>query len=453
MKFLIAIGHNIKNPVLSISNFFVDDFGTKNIHPFAHTIQNICFLASQKPSQLDSRNKNYILWDGSPIHPDTAFSSIMPIPDASRKMADYLNDVQTGKTTSNFSGIFGCASIEANGKCVIASDPLSQYSVFFVSDQNRYLFSNSLHLIEKACKLLRISVTRDFTSNAYEIAFGAGGWTRTGLSRVFKMPPNHYMRYDQGKVDFLRNHFSVFSDRHNAATYSSKIRIAADSLKSSALAMSKLLPNEGLVLDLSGGKDTRLVLGAQLAAQPNNFSVFLGGPSGGDDQKTASRLVCHYNLDSVNFLSNIGADENISAIEAARRAAYRYMGTSNQYQAELGTLTLSGCAQVRGGASEGRTRSFYNYPSGKRLKKILSYSSHVREAGLSPSFFKKLRHYATSKRTENKLTALILARGKAIHRFFHTDFLKSAHESILSNIMWLKEQGVAGKNLADTYYI
>ena len=455
MKFLIALGQQNGRANLHPSKFTSEDFGVDGSAAFFTQVKNTYVLCSQRPKGYNTPQDKIILWDGAPIDQNIAFSSLMPAPDAAQRFAEYIEAVSSGRAQKRFAGVFGCAQISADGTCVITTDPLSQYSFFFLSHGNQHLFSNSLHLVEKACKLLNIPASRDFASSAYEAAFGVGGWTRTGLTGVNKIPPNHYMIYAHGKINFEQFKPSPFFARPNSLQYKQKIHVAAESLKNRARALSQSLPEQGLVLDLSGGKDTRLILGAQMATENSNFHVFLGGSKEGADQKAASRLVEHYNLDSVSFLSTLGPDEEISAIEAARRAAYRFMGTSNHYQADLGNMRLTGVAQVRGGSSEARTRSFFQLPHGKRRRKVSSYSRHLRKNASPFGFLKDVFDFSTNSENHRKksLVATLLARGRPKHHLFKNEFLQDAYQSIFENIEWLSDNNVAHENLADAYYI
>lgn len=457
MNFLIALGapglEKIRN--LQPSNYSSSDFGVANLSPCLFNRQDIYVVTSREPDKLQSGENEVILWDGSIVDHDTAFSTIMPVPDAYDRIKRYIESIKERREPTGYSGVFGCAQITNDGRFYIACDQLSQYAIFHAHINGTRLFSNSLHLIEKTAKLLNINISRDFASNAYEAAFGAGGWMRTGLSQVEKIPPNHFVSYEQGEVKFIPNVSSAYALQPSQAKYQSRIQYAAKQLKNSALALSKAFPEQGLVIDLSGGKDTRVLLGAQLATGEKNFHVFLGAQPGNPDYEVASNLVSYYDLDSAYFPSNIAAKEHISPVDVARRAAYRYMGTSNLYQSDVGLNTLSGVAKVRGGSAEGRTKAFFLYPDGKRKRMILRYGRVIKHGWGEVSEL----HRAVSKfipnyqKREKLLTAMIMSRGKRGHFLFRTEFLQSAYKSVLSNIEWLREHDVAAENLADAYYI
>lgn len=454
MKFLIIFGKTNLAEKLHPSRFSSEDFGVHCSDAFSTQVRNTYVLCSQRPSNYKTPDDKIILWDGAPINQDVAFSSRMHVPDAPDRISQYIETVVAGRAPEKAAGIFGCAQISANGTCIIMPDPLSQYSFFSLTNGNQHFFSNSLHLIEKACKLLGVSISRDFACTAFEAAFGIGGWTRTGLAGVNKIPPNHFVVYQQENLNFVPFKSSVFLNRPNSQQYEQKARLASESLKNSAIALSKSFPEQGLVLDLSGGKDTRLLLGAQMTAESGNFHVFLGGTTGGADQQAASRLVEHYNLDSVQFLSTIGSEERILAIDTARRAAYRFMGTSSLYQSDLGESHLTGVAQVRGGSSEARTRSFFRLPRGKKRRKALAYDRRI-NSDSQFSLFEYLFKFRIdkAKREKEQLVAALISRGRPKHHLFRREFIKDAHQSITKNIEWLAENNVARENLADAFYI
>lgn len=454
MKFLIGLGQPRHPLRLNSADCSARDFGVRIETPLFRWQKDTCVLCSETPDGFVSDGDDIVLWDGAPIDTDTAFSPLLPVPDAARRMKQYLDAVVADTLQNAPSGVYGAAVIRADGTCVIATDPLSQYAFFYLSTGDIHLFSNSLHLIERACELLNIAVKRDFASNAFEAAFGAGGWSRTGLKGVQKIPPNHYMAYKDGTVQFAPLNTGVFCGHHHARDYRDRTQGAATRLKNNAQALSAALPEQGLVLDLSGGKDTRLILGSFLASGAYPFHVFVGGAAGGADREAANRLTHHFNLDSVQYLSNLAPDEDISAVEAARRAAYRTMGTSNLYQTVIGRQQITGVAQVRGGTSEGRTRSFFTRPKPRKLRSIRRYRDRMANGGNDPSFLKRMAHRLVStEAADRQLAALLVSRYRQAHFLFTDAFLADAYHSITANIEWLQNHGVAMENLADTYYI
>lgn len=454
MKFLIVLGPCDRGK-LDHTNFSPGDFGNHYTSLFQRQLEDTFILSDETPEYPGPTGQDLIMWDGAPICDDLAFSTLLPNADAGRRMNRYIADLQAGSISQHVSGVFGCARVSPDGTCIIAPDPLSQYAIFFLKHGNTFLFSNSLHLIERAGQLLGIKPSRDFASNAFEAAFGVGGWTRTGLAGVHKIPPNHYVMHRQGATNFTAFRGAVTNSRTGHDQYRHHVSVAANSLKESAQAMSRTLPNGGLVLDLSGGKDTRLVLGAHLAANIRNFHVFLGGAANGPDQRAARQVARHFGLDRVQFLSNVEAGETISAIECARRAAYRSMGTSNQYQAALGRLKLAGSAQVRGGCSEGRTRAFFPSAGLKRRLKALHYATRFDPSSGRSDILRRLNSSldALRQRPSQVLAALLTYRGGKAHKLFRPAFLHDAFNDIEQQVRWLQDLGVARKNLADAYYI
>ena len=455
MKFLIATNGSDFSNRLNPKQFADHDFGVGCSEIFSLQNEGLYVISSQKPYNCSASEDDLVLWDGAAIDRDIAFSAVSPVVDAGDRLSRYVESISLNKAPLNLTGVFVGVKVSADGSFTITPDLLSQYAVFYICLGGQYLFSNSLHLIEKACLLLGAPKSRDFACSAYEVAFGVGAWTQTGLCGVHKIPPDHYVAHNRSWTNFVKFPSRVFNQRPDQSVYMDKLIIAAESLKNSMASLSRASPETGLVLDLSGGKDTRLILAAQLATQYNNFHVFLGGKKGGPDQQTASRLVTHYNLDSVDFLSNLQENEHLSAIEVARRAAYRYMGTSNLYQSDLGEGRLSNVAQVRGGSSEARTRSFFPMVNGKRLRKSLSYSLSLSEANSKLNILKHQFELMVRKKkwTKARLLARLLSRGKHKHFLFKKEFLHSSYGYLSNNIDWLFNAGVAQENIADALFL
>lgn len=454
MKFLIATGQTARSLEHHVSAIGPDDFGVACDRPFWRRAGELGIVSSHAPV-VAGDGTSMLLWDGAPVDGDMGFSHLLPAADTATRLTRYMDGLSSHREAQNWSGVFGCAHITAQGHCRVASDPLSQYSFFFLPLGRDLLLSNSIHLIEKVGDLLGARPARTFEACAYEAAFGVGGWHRTGLSGVEKMPADHYLDVSGGQRRFIRYAGSTFSGEHPATSYSQQLQDALQKQIGNAAALQKALPDGGLVLDLSGGKDTRLVLGAQLATGRNSFQVFLGGAAGGADQQAASRLVNHFDLDNVQYLSNLAVDEMINAERAARRAAYRYMGTANGCQADLGSEQLRGVAQVRGGCSEARTRSFFELPRGKRRRKILAYSRKLEGNVADRSFFHRVREALVFGAGDpaRLLVAKLVSRGRRHHPYFTGDFLSAAQASIRGNVESLLDQGINPHDLADSYYI
>ncbi len=452
MRFLLAINLEKTGFSPQKNDFNASDFGGYVQTPDVIKNDGMLIISSAPASKHDG---HLFLWDGAPIDRDIAFSPLMPVSDAPTRFHGYLSALEKGEMPDQLTGVFCCASVSPDGAMIISPDTLSQYALFYIVRGQKHYFSNSLHLLEKTCQLEGSALSRDFVSSAFEMALGVGGWTHTGLAGVHKIPPHHYVRYKNNRVKFIP--FSLEPLRNVVQEdYQQNLERAVEQQILSASAMRRALPDGGLVLDLSGGKDTRLVLGAQLAAGSKNIEVFLGGASDGEDQKAARRLVRHFGLHSVQYLNNIG-EESLSAIEAARRAAYRFQGTSNLYQADLGRCRLSGVAQVRGGASGGRTRSFFPYlPVGfhdflpKALKIAAQSFRYHNPWSLVGLYRNEMGKFLKPSRL---LPKMIMKRGGRIHYLYQQDFLHQAFHSIQTQFEWLLALGVPENDLGDLYYI
>ncbi|PCI64737.1 MAG: hypothetical protein COB37_00125 [Kordiimonadales bacterium] len=456
MKFLIAIdSHNAGFPQ-RLAQFSASDFGGFSPSPYCFKNENTLVLASTEPSATIGPNGDLVFWDGAVIDRDVAFSSLLPVPGAASRLEQYVRSIEKGDIPKNLVGVFGCAVFSEAGAFTIAPDPLSQYAFFCFKDSSRQYFTNCLQLLEKARAVEGRPLVRSFASSAFETVFGLGGLTRTGFSDVYKLLPNHFIRCRRGQVDFVPFPSSVFFGGVSKADYSEKLKEAAEQQRTSARAMRASHADEDLVFDLSGGKDTRLLLGAQLATKAKAVQVFLGGPKGGLDQQAASRLVQHFGLDSVQYSSNVGG-EDIGPVDVARRSAYRFQGTSNLHQTYPGSCQLNNVARVRGTSSEARTRSFFSHQRVMEQKSLLGhFRAYLKGARKNPELaWSKLKlGLQNSKRTpQYLLPAMLVSRGGRLHRFFHKSFLNDAYSSISDDVNWLSAQGVAPENLADTYYI
>ena len=296
--------------------------------------------------------------------------------------------------------------------------------------------------------------SRDFTAGAYEIAFGAGGWTRTGLVGVHRFPSHHYAHWKRGELRFVPfSDMNAFTGDTNPANYDELLTEAAESLLDEARAMASACAPGNLVSDLSGGKDTRLVLATLMAAGLKDFHVFIGGSPNGDDRTTANRVARALNLNSAHYLSNLAVTESISAKESARRGAYRFMGTSNLCQMAIGSNRLAGVAQIRGGTAEGRTKSFYKRSFRKWPAKTMRNYDRMTGRTLPTRVIERITGFISGVPESTMMTAVVLSRGKKTHHLFRPEFFSAAAASVVGNMGELQNNGVADGKLVDAYYI
>ncbi|NVJ99726.1 MAG: hypothetical protein HWE25_16365 [Alphaproteobacteria bacterium] len=452
MKFLIATDVSGKGFKTQASALQSADFGGFLDDLFFEKSDHLMLISSRQPGRVAG---DRVFWDGAAIDRDIAFSGIDPVVDAPERVCRYLHGLLDGQAPNNLTGIFGGALIGADGSVVAAPDPVSQYALFYWQAGDRTIVANCLHLIEAVLRQEGNRASRDFASNAYEFAFGAGAWTRTGLAGVHKVPPHHFVLISGGKLQLNPMPGNLFAPV-DQADYSSLLSAAAGRLKEAASALSARYPGKGLLLDLSGGKDTRLVLGSFLASGNRQFQVFLGGAPDGEDRKIATRLVRHFGLTQGEYLSNLGG-EKLSPIDTARRSAYRFEGTSSLFQAVPGRERLSGVAQVRGGSSEAKTRSFYRLDDAWRPRGLLGGAGGFLSALAKgkPLATERLLADVTGKleTPAQVLPFLLSARGGRVHRFMTRSFLKGAYDSFAGNMAELSALGIPDANLADAYYI
>lgn len=450
MKFLICFSAQSGSKQLSAHHFTDQDFGIASPNAFSTRLGSTTIIGSGPLTKMPgSDGSSTIIWDGAFISDNFAYSNLIkaqpPVP-AEVEIERYLDQIKAGGASKSLSGIFGAARVDEDSSFIIAPDPLSQYAFFHVAHGGQTLISNSLHLIEKACQLLGFPVGRDFTSNAFEAAFGVGGWTKTGLKGVEKLLPGHAL---VGSTNGVRQHRFHNPWREKSGDYHTTMQTAAAGLKKRVESLSRALPDQGLVLDLSGGKDTRLMLSSFLGCGIKNFHVFTGGAKKSSDRQIANALINRFGLKRSEFLSNVAIDEDIDPVTAMARAAYRSMGTSNLFHTALGSKKLMNVAQVRGGCAEGRTKSFFASPDRAKQRKMLNRLRKIEGQKGWSSFLTGL----SSPSFPDRFRAQLLARGKRGHDLFTQPFLKEAALSFQDQLEWLTNEGIGEDDLADAYYV
>lgn len=281
-------------------------------------------------------------------------------------------------------GVFSLVSVEDHSVRVVC-DPLSLYPIWYWKSEGLFICSNNTHLIGALLAELGISVEKDPTFFAWELAFGNNATNSTGYRGINWVPFGHYIEF-------------IHSDASSQVTMRQLKWIADDSLYRSDLTYSQLIDHTSeeiaenvavltdgdfatRVCDLSGGLDTRLLLAAVLNLNRSGKYYFsTWGNEAAADGNVAAALREQYDLRRGIYAFRPPLP-SVPFSTRLRSMLFRTYGCFSQLAGnDLGRRSNRDLLHFNGGCGE-TFRSFYqDYGGSSTLEQRLIAQLHNRGA-------------------------------------------------------------------------
>ncbi len=205
----------------------------------------------------------------------------------------------------------------------LARDALAQYPIFVWQRGGRLCASNNLFFLEWALAKIGEPGSRSVESALYESVLGVGSGNRTRLESVELVAPGNAW--------------------------------VSESLMTFAETLGERAKHEKVVVDRTGGKDSRMVLAALVGAGVHREAEFFtNGPATCADVLAAAPLYERYSLRAARFYKE-NCDKPIDVIEHSRRAVFRHQGCATLLRENPGRLRLLGQSRVHWSCSRPTT--------------------------------------------------------------------------------------------------
>ncbi len=416
----------------------------------AFSVGNFFFLLPQ--SAYRGSGSKLILFDGHATIADKALSAAYRDEKNAEILEDYLHDEIHGRITPQaVSGVF-CAGevLPETGEFSLHLDPLSQYNLLYVDHQKIKIVSNNIYCIEKAMKMAGLATTRSILNAAWEAAVGGCGHLTTGLEEATLTPPDHFVTGNA-----RRNQFGWLKRNRLATRDAPPASETAKSIASSLEAIHNTFGRHDIVYDLTGGIDSRVVLGGSRHSGQRQ-QVFFNNRNSADYDTIIPNLIAQkYALRRADFPTNFNG-ETVTRQQLARRAVFRQQGLTTAYSYSLGCYKLSDICRIRGGVGE-IMRSVY-LPHEPRsikgkLKKLHAIYCLKTMASRIAAFKSSPSRHGALQTNLSSIASLFSQRVGPRAPLFTKDFKNSLYDKTLTTLEQLAQLGITEDNLLNGLYL
>lgn len=256
---------------------------------------------------------------------------------------------------SSSCGEYSCAHV-TDDFVTAHTDSLGANHLYYVDDEFFYV-SNSFEMMFNFCKK-HIKYTYNFDAYINSIFFGFSFYPTTAINEIKLLNIDEYIKIDRMKKNACiekRNYFTFMKDIFNKKIeYQDLVVESAKLIKNNT---SELINEESdkteIVLELTGGKDSRIVLAALLS---NGFTDFLLHTYGGNssfDMRFSSLISCLYGLKYVTY------EYDMSRLSASRRDYLKSAGVTRLADSGHRSFSKKADFTVLTGTYGEASRSYY----------------------------------------------------------------------------------------------
>jgi len=334
-------------------------------------------------------------------------------------------------TASDLGGVFTIAKLGPSN-FRIETDPLGQYTLFYWRSGRSFIVSNNIHLVKALIERIGISTKPSALNVLMNIAHMTAFSTVSPLDPVRMLRPRHSLHLGEGG-SFIETE-SVTVGQLTApkdATYDAAIDRVATRLGEHGKQLAHFSRDHAMhaICDLSGGIDSRMVLGCFLKSQSEQHVRFFSTTSKEGDAPTKDRIVSDFLAQQFNLKNgpalwdsrNSSKDYTIAAKTLS--GSHRYFGAVSVVFEDYGDVYVGNYGRFGGYCGE-HTRSFG--PSGVT---DFSYSN------ISEQF---IDYY--SKRGHGVLTAEGMSAIKAVFQPYILELLQKIDPKLAFTLAYVENR-------------
>lgn len=270
-----------------------------------------------------------------------------------------------GNFENAISGEYSFIAINDN-KLYAGTDPLGAETLFYIDDDNFFCLSNSFEMIYNFCK---DEVDYSFDSYAFLNAmfFGFSFYPTTSIKQIKLLNFNEYIIIDrlERSVKIVEsNYFDFICDvGEKKITYGDLLESCISTLKqNTAQCINHTYDNNRrLVLELTAGKDSRVVLAALLANGFTDFSLRTFGASTSKDFCFSSLIATLFNLEYVEY------ETDVPLLDGVKKYAIHSAGVYRLIDATFASNSLKSDYSIMTGCYGEMSRGYYDKQLFKKI--------------------------------------------------------------------------------------
>ncbi len=255
----------------------------------------------------------------------------------------------------------------------IYTDPNGYRHLYYYSSDEFDVVSNDFEKIFDFLKGRKINLSFSYETTLASILMGVSFFPGTGVKEIKLLNTNEYIHLDLEKRKITiknRNYFDfaefIFNKR---ISRSDLLNIVSSRLKKNALNILEDHADKEKIVEVTGGSDSRLVLGTLLACRFKDFKVYTFGKIDSLDQRVSQQIQNMFGLDTINY------SNDITRLHAAKQrwkiTAGAFLPVDISYRSAFKRKSHLAFAGTGGELSRGYfTKQTYNknYTSAKEIK-------------------------------------------------------------------------------------
>jgi hypothetical protein len=216
------------------------------------------------------------------------------------QLADWCDRYELAKSSDRLTGIYAVASLSAEGSGCVVSDPLGMCVLYIAETSEISVISTRASLTARLITARNEEPERDPIGTGWLAYFGSIVGDRTGFKGVRTVPQGAYAEIDRDRGLRLRTYSGApwrATERSDPADAPELITAVRHDLVR-AVRTAVTLPAGRPSVDLTGGKDTRLILAILLSEDLCDQVTFRTvGPASSRDAVLSQEIARQFDLD------------------------------------------------------------------------------------------------------------------------------------------------------------
>lgn len=226
----------------------------------------------------------------------------------------YCEDVDTlkGVNIPNLeeapSGEYSVINFNKN-EITIFTDPNGYRHIYYYSGVNLEVVSNDFSEIFDFLKSKKVNLSNAHETTLASMIMGVSFYPGTGVHEIKLLNTNEYASIDleKAKVTIKNRNYVEFAESIFSKEIGRRelLNIVTSRLKDAAKYIIRENPTKEKIVEVTGGSDSRLVLGTLLACKFKDFKVYTFGNADSLDQRVSQQIQNLFALESIGYTNDL----------------------------------------------------------------------------------------------------------------------------------------------------